>query len=60
MGENFGVIKPLCDRLMCSPNAKNAIELAKHVEKCPGTVIQNFMEYILLPVATLLNNSDTR
>ena len=60
MDENFALIKPLCDILLNFPNAENAVELAKLVEKCPSGVINNLMEYILFPVVTLLNNVDTR
>ncbi|XP_043474173.1 TELO2-interacting protein 1 homolog isoform X2 [Leptopilina heterotoma] len=58
MDEAFNLIKPLCDRLLNHPNIENAIQVAKVAEKCSNTILENLMEYVMIPVTMHLFNKD--
>lgn len=58
--EAFTVLKPLCDLLMSNPNVDTARSVANTLTKISDKVIQELLEYILLPLVTHLPNETLR
>ncbi|XP_051174928.1 TELO2-interacting protein 1 homolog [Leptopilina boulardi] len=58
MEDAFTILKPLCDNLLNYPNIENTIGVTKVVEKCSNAVLQNLVEYVMIPVTMHLFNKD--
>lgn len=58
--EHFFELKSSCDALMKCPNEYNVRNFANMTENIPDTVIEDLLEYSLLPLITHLNNNNNR